>query len=161
VVLSTLICIARALCDEDSLQAELVFLRDVIKQNGYNNQQIHRALNHRPHVGQQENKPNSVAFLPFVQPVFNQISRMLAKCNIKSVALHHIKLFSLLHPVKGNLGLRNPGVCKIPCECGRVYIEQTGHSMDIRIKEHQRHTQLEHPRKSAMAEHSINQGLTN
>jgi hypothetical protein len=33
VVLSTLIHRARALCDEDSLQAELVFLRDVFKQN--------------------------------------------------------------------------------------------------------------------------------
>jgi hypothetical protein len=27
---------ARAVCDEDSVQAEVVFLRDVFKQNGYN-----------------------------------------------------------------------------------------------------------------------------
>jgi hypothetical protein len=47
-VLSTLIHRARSLCDEDSLQAELVFLRDVFKQNGYNDGQIHRALNY-PH----------------------------------------------------------------------------------------------------------------
>jgi hypothetical protein len=33
-VLSTLIHTARALSDEDSLQAELVFLRDVFTQNG-------------------------------------------------------------------------------------------------------------------------------
>jgi hypothetical protein len=31
---STLVHRARAFCDEDSLQAELVFLRDVFKQNG-------------------------------------------------------------------------------------------------------------------------------
>jgi hypothetical protein len=37
---STLVHRAKALCDEDRLQAELVFLRDVFKQNGYNNQQI-------------------------------------------------------------------------------------------------------------------------
>jgi hypothetical protein len=48
-VLSTLIHRARALCDDDSLQAELVFLKDVFKENGYNDRQIHRALNRRPH----------------------------------------------------------------------------------------------------------------
>jgi hypothetical protein len=39
---ATLIHRARAFCDEDSLQAELVFLMDVLKQNGYNDRQIHR-----------------------------------------------------------------------------------------------------------------------
>jgi hypothetical protein len=33
-VLSTLLQRARALCDEDSLQAELVFLKDVFRENG-------------------------------------------------------------------------------------------------------------------------------
>jgi hypothetical protein len=30
-----------------------------------------------------------------------------------------------------------------------------GHSVDARLKEHQRHLRLEHPDKSAIAEHSI------
>jgi hypothetical protein len=33
-----------------------------------------------------------------------------------------------------------------------------GHSVNIRLKEHQRHIRLEHPGKSAVAEHSIVQG---
>jgi hypothetical protein len=78
VVLSTLIHRARALCDEDSLQAESVFLRDVFKQNGYNDQQFHRALSRHPHLPQQDNEPNSIAFLPFVGTIFNRISRVLA-----------------------------------------------------------------------------------
>jgi hypothetical protein len=41
---------------------------------------------------------------------------------------------------------------------GRVYIGQMGHSVDIRIKEHQRHIRLDHPDKSAVAEHSIDRG---
>jgi hypothetical protein len=77
-ILSTLIHRARALCDEDSLQAELVFLRDVFKQNGYNNRQNHRAINRLQHVCQQEDRPNSVAVLPFVGPIFNRSSRVLA-----------------------------------------------------------------------------------
>jgi hypothetical protein len=48
-----------------------------------------------------------------------------------------------------------PGVYRIPYECGRVYIGQTGRSVDIRLKEHQRHIRLEHPDKSAVAEHSF------
>jgi hypothetical protein len=49
---------ARALCDEDGLQAELVFLTNVFKQNGYNNRQIQRVLNRRPYLSQPDNVPN-------------------------------------------------------------------------------------------------------
>jgi hypothetical protein len=69
-----------------------------------------------------------------------------------------MKLSSLLRPVKDHLGLRTPGVYRIPCECGRVYIGQMGHSVDIMLKERQQHIRLEHPDKSAIAEHSIDQG---
>jgi hypothetical protein len=53
-----------------------------------------------------------------------------------------------------HLGLRTPGVYRIPCECGRVCIGQTGRSVDIRLKELQRHIRLEHSVNSAVAEHS-------
>jgi hypothetical protein len=43
------------------------------------------------------------------------------------------------------------------CECGRAYIGKTGRSVDIRLKVHERHIRLEHPDKSAIAEHSIDQ----
>jgi hypothetical protein len=135
-----------------------VFLRDVFKENGYNDRQIHSALNRRPHLPQPDNKPHSVAFLPFVGTVFNRISRALARHNIKSVGLPHMKLSIVLRPVKDHLGLRTRGVYRIPCECGRVYTGQTGRSVDIGLKEHQRHVRLEHPDKSAAAEHSIDQG---
>jgi hypothetical protein len=70
-VLSTLVHRLKALCNEDSLQGKLVFLRDVFKQNGYNDQQIHKGLNHHQHSDQLDNKPYSVAFLPFVRTIFN------------------------------------------------------------------------------------------
>jgi hypothetical protein len=46
----------------------------------------------------------------------------------------------------------------IPCECCRVSTEQTGRSVDIRLKEHQRQVRLEYLDKSAIAEHRIGQG---
>jgi hypothetical protein len=68
------------------------------------------------------------------------------------VGLSHLKLSSLLCPVKDHLGLRTPGVYRIPCECGRVYIGQTGPSVDIRLKEHQWRIRLGHLDKSAIAD---------
>jgi hypothetical protein len=58
--------------------------------------------------------------------------------------------------VKDDLGLKTPGVYSVPCECGQVYIEQTGHSTETRVKKHQCHIRLQHLDKSAVAEHSIN-----
>jgi hypothetical protein len=79
---------------------------------------------------------------------------MLAKHTIKSVALPPRQIFSYLPPVKDALGIRTPGIYSIPCECGRVYIGQSGRF--IRIKEHNRLIRLAKPDKSAVAEHSIN-----
>jgi hypothetical protein len=102
-VLSTLVHRARALRHEDSLQAELVFLKDVFRENCYSDRQIHRALSRRQLLPQTENKSHSVAFLPFVGTVFNRISRVLARHNTKSVGLPFMKLSSHLRPVKDHL----------------------------------------------------------
>jgi hypothetical protein len=90
--------------------------------------------------------------------MFNRISRVLARHNIKSIGLSLRKISSFLRPAKDDLGLRTPGVYSIRCKCGQVYIVQTGRSVDTKLNEHQRHIRLEHPDKSAVAEHSINLG---
>jgi len=61
-----------------------------------------------------------------------------------------------LPPFKEALGLRTPGIYRIPCECGIVYIGQSGRTVQHRIKEHSRHIKLDQDNKSAVAEHSIN-----
>jgi hypothetical protein len=81
---------------------------------------------------------------------------MLAKHNIKSVTLPPRKISTYFPPVKEALGLRTPGVYSIPCECGKVYTGRSGPSIQLRIKEHNRHIRLAQPDKSAVAEHSIN-----
>ena len=48
------------------------------------------------------------------------------------------------------------GKWRIPCECGEVYIGQSGQSIQLRIKEHERHIRLVQLDKSAVAEHSFN-----
>jgi hypothetical protein len=103
-----------------------------------------------------DDKPASTAYIPYAQTTFGRISRMLAKHNTKGFALPPRKIFSHLPPVKDALGLRTPGVYSIPCECGSVYIGQSGRSVQLRIKEHNRHIRLAQPDKSAVAEHKIN-----
>jgi hypothetical protein len=63
-------------------------------------------------------------------------------------------------PTKDAPGLRTPGIYNIPCECGKVYIGQSGRSIELRIKEHERHIRLLQPDKSAVAELSFNQDHT-
>jgi hypothetical protein len=85
---------------------------------------------------------------------------MLAKYNIKSVALPPKKIASYLPPVKEALGLKIPGIYSIPCECGKAYVGQSGRTILHRIKEHDRHIRLAQPDKSAVAEYSINHDHT-
>jgi hypothetical protein len=59
-------------------------------------------------------------------------------------------------PVEDAMGLRTPGIYSIPRECGRVYIGQSGRSVQLRIKERHIHIRPAQPDKSAVAEHSIN-----
>jgi hypothetical protein len=88
---------------------------------------------------------------PYVGLIFRCISRVLR--NIKFVDLPSRKVYSFLYTVRDILELRILGVHSICCECG-----QMGHSINIILKKHHQHTQLEHLDMSAMAEHSINLG---
>ena len=49
-------------------------------------------------------------------------------------------------------------VYRIPCECGKVYIGETGRSMQDRIKEHERDIRLARTQTSAVSEHANNTG---
>jgi hypothetical protein len=154
-VLASLIHRAKALCDEDSITQELEFLTTVFKDNGYSHQQIRQAMEPATRTPKTNDKPTSTAYIPYTQTTYSRLSRMLAKHNTKSVALPPRKIFSYLPPVKDAVGLTTPGVYSIPCECGRVYIVQSGQSIQLRIKEHNRHIRLAQPNKSAVAEHSF------
>jgi hypothetical protein len=57
------------------------------------------------------------------------------------------------------VGLKTPSTYSIPCECRKVYIGQSGRSIQIRIKEHERHIRLAQTEKSAVAQHSYKHDL--
>jgi predicted GIY-YIG superfamily endonuclease len=82
---------------------------------------------------------------------------MLAKMNINSGDLPPSKITSYLPPAKDELGLKTPGIYRIPCKCGNLYIGETDRSVQLRVKEHDRQLRLAQTDKSAIAEHSLNQ----
>jgi hypothetical protein len=77
--------------------------------------------------------------------------KFLASAQHQSVGLPPRKISSFLRSVKDDQELKTPGVHSIPCECGQVYIRQTGRSIDTKLKELQRHIRLEYADNSAVA----------
>ncbi len=55
-------------------------------------------------------------------------------------------------------GKQDGVVYKIPCECGKVYIGETGRAMQDRIKEHDRDIRLAYKQTSAVSEHANETG---
>ena len=117
--------------------------------NGYSPQQIRRALKPATRAAKTNERATSIVFITYTQTIYDR--------HIKTVALPPRKIYSYLPPVKDALGLRTSGVYSITCECGQVYIGQSGRIIQVRIKEHDRHIRLAQTDKSAVAEHSINQ----
>ena len=83
---------------------------------------------------------------------------MLGKHDIRGINLPPKKIFNCLRPVKDHVGLKIPGVYCIPCQYGKVYVGQSGCTVEKRVEEHRHHIRLAHLEKSAVAEHSINNG---
>jgi predicted GIY-YIG superfamily endonuclease len=48
---------------------------------------------------------------------------------------------------------QKPGVYRIPCECGLVYIGETGRNLSVRLKEHKMNCEKAEQDKPAVAKH--------
>ena len=127
-------------------------LKIVFKQNGSSDQQIHYAINPPPNTLRSDQKPISVALLPFTQTIHGWLNRMLSKYTIKYVGLPPKKTSNLLCQVKDDFGLKTPGIYTIHCKC-ELYIGQTSCPTETRIEGHWPHIQLAQPEKSKVAEH--------
>jgi hypothetical protein len=106
----------------------------------------------------QKEKPTGVALILFQKAVSNKIRRLLTKYNIKAIHIPVKNNIHILRPIKDKLGLNITGVYCVPCECGKVYVGQTGRSIETRCKEHMRHIHLGQSEKFTMAEHRFDTG---
>ena len=96
----------------------------------------------------------ATAYLPYVEGTTDKLGRLLRKRNINTVFSAKSKISSFFPKTRSsNNKLDNPGVYSIPCDCGEVYIGQTGRNVSTRVKEHFSHMKHQHEDKSAVAEH--------
>jgi len=58
--------------------------------------------------------------LPYQHAASNKISRLLAKCDMKT---HHL---TVKKTTQGKIGLKTPDALYVPCGCGKVYVRQAG-----------------------------------
>ncbi|XP_024882522.1 uncharacterized protein LOC112461499 [Temnothorax curvispinosus] len=171
-VISSLVYRALTISESTSLNGELEHLNQALTKNGYSprniNQTIQRLKNkisnpnnvETPHEEKEKEREKfQMAFLPYLQGTTERISRILRRHNIKVISKPQRKIFQLLpNPKDQRPRLETPGVYKIPCSCGKVYIGETGRKISTRIKEHQRCTKYGHFSQSALAEHWMETG---
>jgi hypothetical protein len=138
-MLTSLIHRATTICDQESINQELEFLAIVLKNNGYSTQQIRRAMKPPTTTDKTKDKPTSTAYISYTQATYGRLSRMLTKLNVKNIPLPPKKISNYLPPVKDAVVLKTPDIYSIPCECEKVFIGQSSRSIQIRIKEHERH----------------------
>ena len=89
---------------------------------------------------QTSNRRNSVAVLPYIEGLTQNLSRLLKKNNIKcAISSRGQTLKDQLPSAKDKQPPEiKPCVYQIPCRCGKKYIGQTRRKLETRIKEHQR-----------------------
>ncbi|XP_076246266.1 uncharacterized protein LOC143186474 [Calliopsis andreniformis] len=142
-VLSSLIHRAINICEEEHLPEELNHIRNTL-------QILHPT--DRPSTSDNKEKQNTT-FLPYIQGTTDPISKILGKHKIRTIFTTHTKIKQvLISPKDPQPQLSSAGVYKIPCTCGKVYIDETGRSVSTRLKEYERCTRLGYI-QSAVAEH--------
>ena len=93
--------------------------------------------------------------LPYLGRTSHHIQRILSKHNIKVFHTAPLKIHGMLTSHKDRQDPHpQPGVYKIPCQCGKVYIGETGRDLPTRIKEHRANSRKGEYEKLAIIMHS-------
>ena len=123
-VINTLVTRAMRLSDEEHIEQELRHLKEVFITNGYNKEQVNRAiLKAKKTPRTKNNKENEVTKninLPYIKGTTEKIAKILKKENIKVSFSPPNSLRTMLDHAKDSI---NPslhrGVYSIPCTCGK------------------------------------------
>ena len=121
-------------------------LSSVLVSNGYPFSFVKNITKTKKQTATKEPAPEikSTAVLPYVKELSEALRRCLQQQGIWTVFRSDTTLRSHLVRPKDTVDpAKQDGVVyKIPCECGKVYIGETGRSIHERIKEHDRDIRL-------------------
>ena len=115
--------------------------------NGYPKKFIDNAMKTRQHVREKTEYQPSVS-LPCIGSASHKIERISKEAGIQLYHSSGNKFFDLVNE------FQKLGVYRIPCECGLVYIGETGRNLSLRLKEHKTNCEKAELEKSAVAKHS-------
>ncbi|XP_039303541.1 uncharacterized protein LOC105205165 [Solenopsis invicta] len=131
-----------AVSEPTFLDEKLQHLNQTLTRNGYNSKninQITKRLKNKissPNDTEnldEERENKMTAVLPYLQRTTERIGRILSKHNIRVIFKLQKKIAQLLpNPKDQRPSLETPGVYKIPCVCGKVYIGETGRKISTR-----------------------------
>ncbi len=104
---------------------------------------------------QQKIEYHSSVCLPYVGSASHKIERILKEVGVQVYHSSQNKLCRSLCTHKDSVDeSQKPGVYRIPCECGFVYIAETGRNLSKRLKEHKTNCEKAELDKSAVAKHA-------
>ena len=98
--------------------------------------------------------------LPYIRHLSETIQRILAPLRIRTCFRPRRTLRQTLVRLKDQTLLQQQAgvIYRIPCgTCSKVYIGQTGRTLEHRLKEHRRALASENTAQSAVAEHAVEQ----
>ena len=107
---------------------------------------------------QPNSNPKGYASLPYIKSYSERVARVLHKYNIKTFYKPFNKLQSIFGLPKDPIEpARRCGVVyEVQCaDCDKLYVGQTGNSLDTRLRQHRAASRLLQPERSALAQHSI------
>ena len=146
----------------DSLEKkkELAHIMDVLSENGYPRAFLEKCMKRRIlDAGAKEKEKLKVSVcLPYVRGLSEQIRRILDRLEIGVVFKPDSWKASMMVGVKDAVeaGKRSGVVYEIECEtCDKMYIGETGRSIEKRVKEHRSQAKNGHAELSAVAEHVL------
>ncbi|XP_011859612.1 PREDICTED: uncharacterized protein LOC105557077 [Vollenhovia emeryi] len=134
-VINSLVHRALSISEPAALDGELNHLHRALTRNGYSsrniNRTIHKLTNKEPSLNntrtpEAEKEKKKAVVLPYLRGTTDRI-RVLSKHNIRVIFKPHNKLSQMLpNPKDRRPHLAAPGVYKILCAYGKVYIGETG-----------------------------------
>jgi hypothetical protein len=122
-------------------------------------QSIKKARDSKKDIKREEKKPQATIKLPYIPSLSEKIKRIGSKHNIRMVSSSQDTLRSHLVKFKPKAKvMKKELIYKIPCECSKSYIGETGRTLEVRLSEHKRSLKKGDPELSKLCEHHFYTG---
>ncbi|XP_071480074.1 uncharacterized protein [Diadema antillarum] len=146
---------AHQISDKEHLRQELVHITDTLATiSQYPKHKINTQAPSHPNQAAKE-QPITTVNLPYLGATSHKLQRIFKSASIQVRHTSSNKLHNSLHSHKDKHPKhKQPGVYRIQCECGKVYIGGTGRSLETRLKEHKTCYRRSEWEKSAIVKHA-------